>query len=139
MTESKPSIDKFSKALPKKAVSFSRKFVAPRLEKGLSEGSLQCGDKRRRYLRRGSKTPIMMLNQSGNFRKALEEFTLDELKSRLFDDDMNLHMLLTTIKISSDSSSDISERSSVRPKCMDRRHSMEIFSRFPTSPQRENL
>jgi hypothetical protein len=107
------------------------------LEKGLSEGSLQCGDKRRRYLRRGSKTPNMLMNQSGNFRKALEDFTLEELKSRLFDENMNLQSLLSSFKIS-DSPSEIQERAPVRHLCMERRHSMDLFSRFPPSPQREN-
>ena len=135
MTESKHSMESVcgSKNRPKKAVSF---------KKGFSESSLQCGDKRRRYLRRGSKTPVMLIGQPGNFKKALEELALEDLRSRLFDEDMSLLKLLSAFKLTEvgtqATQSLEQQHSPERQRYTGRRHSLEMYGRISSPPRDSN-
>lgn len=63
MTATKPlsSSSSSAKVSPKRAVSFcGLKYEAPKKQQAPSDKLLQCVDKRRRYMRRGSRSPSML-------------------------------------------------------------------------------
>lgn len=56
-----PTPSSASKTVPKRAVSFACKFTSPSTRKLGCDAILQSTDKRRSYMRRGSKTPAMLV------------------------------------------------------------------------------
>jgi hypothetical protein len=100
---SDPNMYKSSaKVMPKKAVSFSKacKFSFPPEAVCMQNDSfLQCTDKRRKYMRRGSKSPAMLQNSSDQVESFDEEVSAEKTNTEFASNGGRRLSLMSALKI----------------------------------------
>jgi hypothetical protein len=90
---------KSSKAIPKRAVSFSTTCKCVPSYSAPSDALLQCKDKRRRYQRRGSRTPAMLRLSRSEFTRIQDNFSTNgEQLSRTVDDNKRRMSLISSLR-----------------------------------------
>eukprot|EP00545_Synedropsis_sp_CCMP1620_P014865 CAMPEP_0119013218 /NCGR_PEP_ID=MMETSP1176-20130426/8190_1 /TAXON_ID=265551 /ORGANISM="Synedropsis recta cf, Strain CCMP1620" /LENGTH=134 /DNA_ID=CAMNT_0006966287 /DNA_START=101 /DNA_END=505 /DNA_ORIENTATION=+ len=119
-------------ALPLKSGVFSAKELSSspkNVESRQDDAMLQSSNKRRRYQRRGSKVPSMLMAAFSAHPRQLDEIDLVRIQRRILQD----KEFLRRLQLSSET------RETPREKCMKRRASLDFLPSSPIANDRPQL
>lgn len=89
---------KSSKTIPKRAVSFSNTCKYIPSSTCPSDALLQCKDKRRRYQRRGSRTPAMLRLSRSEFTRVQDNSSANGEQLSIIDDTKRRMSLISSLR-----------------------------------------